>query len=97
MSAGTVILLQMRRIVRRFREAGATNAGAAIVPSQYDIRQSFAFERLVKYGVLVAVDHERFYMDEEAEAKFRKQKRFIVFVILTLVILGIIISLLVSK
>ena len=97
MSAGTVLLLQMRRIVGRFRKAGATHAGAAIVPSQYDIRQSFAFQRLVKYGVLVAVDHERYYMDEEVETKFRKRRQFIVILMLTMIIVGIIISLLVSK
>ena len=97
MSAGTVILMQMRRIVRQFREAGATHAGAAIVPSQHNIRQSFAFSRLVNRGVLVAINSERFYLDEEAEAKFRRQKLRLVFVLVTLIIIGLIISMLAGK
>ena len=97
MSAGTVILMQMRRIVRQFRDAGATGPAAAIVPSQYGIRQSFAFSRLVNRGVLVAVNGDRFYLDEEAELKFRKQKQRFVFVMLTMIIIGIIISIVVSR
>jgi hypothetical protein len=97
MSAGTVLLMQMRRIVRQFREAGATHAAAAIVPSQHGIRQSFAFSRLVSAGVLVAVGSEGFYLDEEAELKFRRQRQRLVLVMLTLAIIGIIISLLMSR
>ena len=92
MSAATVILMQMRRIVRQFRDAGATHAAAAIVPSQHGIRRSFAFSRLVERGILVAVNHEHFYLNEEAETKFRRQRQRIVFVLLTLLIIGIIIS-----
>ncbi|RYZ29119.1 MAG: hypothetical protein EOO10_07345 [Chitinophagaceae bacterium] len=97
MSAATVILMQMRRIVRQFRDAGATHATAAIVPSQHGIRESFAFSRLVNRGVLVAVNSKRFYLDEEAEAKFRRQRQRLVVVLVAMIIVGIIVSLLVAK
>lgn len=97
MSAATVILMQMRRIVRQFRDAGATHAAAAIVPSHHNIRQSFAFTRLVNRGVLVAVSSDRFYLDEEVEAKVRRQRQRVVFILVTLIIVGMIVSLLVVK
>ena len=97
MSAGTVLLIQMRRIVRVFRDAGATHPAAAIIPAQHGLRQSFAFQKLVRKGVLIAVNAERYYMDEEAEAKYRKQRQSIVLVIMLLLLAGLLISLFVSR
>lgn len=87
----TILLIRMKRIIQTFYRADATEAGRAIVPSEYGIREDFAFRRLVQRGVLVAVNAERYYMDVEAETKYRKQRRTAVLVVL---IVGLVIFIL---
>ena len=97
MSAATVLLMQMRRIVRTFRQLGATHPAGAIIPAQHGLRQSFAFRRLVQRGVLVAVDAERFYMDQEVESRVSRQRRRILLVALAVIIVVMLFSVLFSR
>lgn len=94
MSAAAILLIQMRRIIKTFYDAGATHPAGAIVPSAYNIRQSFAFRRLVQRGVLVAVTDERFYLDEEAERQFRKQRMIVLTIVIFILLLGLLASVL---
>lgn len=76
-----VLLIRMRRIVQAFRRVGATDPGRAIVPSEHGVREDLAFRRLVQRGVLVAVNPQRYYMNEEAEARYRKQRQRVVLIV----------------
>lgn len=78
-----ILLIRMKRIVRTFRRAGATEPGRALVPSEHGLREEFAFRRLVRSGVLVAVNPQRWYLNEEAEAQYqRRRQRAIVIVLI---------------
>ena len=91
MSGATVILIQMKKCIRRFREVNATTPSTAIIPSEHGIRTSFAFRKLVREGVVVPVSNERFYLDEEREIQVRKRRQTLVAILLILVIVGMIV------
>ena len=93
----TVLLIRMRRIVHAFREANATAPARAIVPSAYNIRQDFAFRRLVQRGVLIAVTAQRYYLNEQAETRYRKQRQTAVLVVAVLLVVILIIIGLTSR
>ncbi|MFL5807975.1 MAG: hypothetical protein ACJ749_00560 [Flavisolibacter sp.] len=91
MSAAAVILIQMRKCIRKFREVDATTPSTAIIPSEHGIRTSFAFRRLVREGVLIPVNPERYYLDEEREIEVRKRRQTLLAVFLVLLIIGMIV------
>lgn len=97
MSAATIILAQMNRYVRLFREENATTPERAIIPQEYGIRNSFAFQKLVRQGILIRVNNERYYLDEEKELVYRKRRRSIAQVMFILILIGIIIALLATR
>ena len=93
MSAGAVLVIRMRRIVEAFRGAGAIHPARAVRPVDLNLKPSFLFQRLVQRGVLVAVDAERFYLNEEAEARYRRRRQAIVLLVLAVGLLLFIVSL----
>lgn len=97
MNPAIIILIVMNRYIRRFREAGAINPGAAIIPAEHGIRQSPVFQKLVRRRILIPVNKERYYMDEEAAAVFRKRRQSIALILLLLVMAGLVISFLVTR
>lgn len=90
-------MAQVRRIIRSFRALGATHPAAAILPAQHDIRESFVFRRLVQRGVLVAVGDGRYYLDEEAEARYRLQRQRLAMVLIGVALVLFVVSLLASR
>jgi len=97
MSVATIILAQMNRYVRLFREQNATTPDRAIIPKEYGVRKSFAFQRLVRQGVLIPVNDDRYYLDEEKEAVYRKRRRSIAQIMFILILIGILIAFLATK
>jgi len=97
MSAAAVILIQMRKIINGFRAANATSPVTAIVPSEHGIRRSIIFNRLVRDGVLVPVNEERFYLDEEREVEVQKRRRKTALFLVALIIIGILVFALTQK
>ncbi len=90
MAVVTIVLIRMKKYMRVFRQAGATGIPTAIVPEEHGISRSFIFEKLVRKGILVPVNGNRFYMDESKEAAFNSQRRLAVIIILVLILAGII-------
>lgn len=80
-TVATILLIRMKRIVHAFRQAKATDPERAILPSEHGVREDFAFRRLVQRGVLVAVNSQRYYMNEKAEARYRKQRQRVVLIV----------------
>src|SRR5437868_5790124 len=91
MSAAAVILIRMRKIINQFREENATSPVTAITPSEHGIRQSIPFHKLVRDRVLVAVNEERYYLDEEREVEVRKRRRTLLLALLILVAIGFVV------
>jgi hypothetical protein len=91
MSAAAVVAMQRRRILNKFREANATSPATAIIPSEQRVRQSMIFYKLVRDRVLVAINEERYYLDEEREAEVAKRRRTIALALLILIVIGFIV------
>ena len=75
MSAAAVILLRRKKFIRRFAEQGATSPDRAISFTDVGMRRSWVFDRMVSRGVFVGLDHDRFYMNQEAARTFLAAQR----------------------
>ena len=65
---------QRSRIIRRFKEAGATTPERAIDPATRQIHQTFVFNKLVREGVLVKVRSHQYYLNEARAAHYEQQR-----------------------
>jgi hypothetical protein len=70
MSAAAVIAMRRKRLVRRFREAGATDREHAIALEALGERPSWVFRQMVRAGVFLATPDARFFMDDAAATEF---------------------------
>ncbi len=95
MAVVPVVLIRMKRYMRVFHKAGATNVSTAIIPEEHGIRKSWVFNKLVRKGIFVPVNNERYYIDIEKETAFKNRRQSIVIVLLLLILAGIILGFLV--
>ena len=75
MSAAAAIIRRRKRFIRRFAEQGATSPDRAISFADGGMRRSWVFDRMVSSGVFVGLDHDRFYMNQEAARAFLAAQR----------------------
>jgi hypothetical protein len=75
MSAAAVIAIRRRRLVKRFREAGATDPEHAIMPETVGVRRSWIFDQMAERGVFLPTEDGRFFMDDRAAVAFLRQHR----------------------
>ena len=80
MSAAAITIRQ-KRLIRAFREAGATDRSRAVTLSQLGEQQTSIFDELVQAGVFVAAGAGRYYLDERAVDTFwaTYRKRALIF------------------
>ena len=93
MSAGTVIIMRQNRIIRAFREAGATFADNAKLLADLRRRNSLVFRRLVSKGVIVKCDNEKYYIDNRAADTFLINRRRKVLIALFVTVASIVLIL----
>jgi hypothetical protein len=70
--SGSMIVRKQNRYMRRFTEAGAVDPDRAVTPEEAGCRDSWVFRRMVRWGVFVSCGQDRYYLDEEAAAAFRR-------------------------
>jgi len=87
-----IIAVKMRQYKEAFRTAGATAPHTAIRPADAGLRQSLIFNKLVRQGVLVAVDNDRFYLDETRDSAVTHTRRMVLAGLVILILLILIIS-----
>ena len=75
MSAAAVIAIRRKRLIRRFREAGATDPDHPVAFESLGERHSWIFDQMVDAGVFILTSDGRYFMDEQAAAEFRHRKR----------------------
>jgi hypothetical protein len=75
MSAAAVIVARQNKLIRRFREAGATAPEFAQLPEDLGCRNSWIFRRLITRGVIVETKPGRYYVDEIAADNFMRLRR----------------------
>jgi hypothetical protein len=88
--------IRRRRLVRRFRDAGATDPGHAVTLESLGERRSWVFDKMAGGGVFLPTENGRFYLDERTAAEYLSQCRsrgwlitaILVFVLLLLWLFG---------
>jgi hypothetical protein len=88
-AATTAVMAQRQRIIRRFKETGATAPQRAIDPATHHIRQSLIFNQLVKDKVLVKVETHLFYLDEARASETHNQRLQLLFIILMVIAIAV--------
>ena len=92
-TAATAVIAQRNKIIRRFKEAGATSPDRPIDPATRQIRQSLIFNKLVRDGVIVKVSAHHFYLNEARATEYRTQRQQVVGIVLVVVAITIIVLL----
>ncbi len=88
MSAAAVIAIRRKRLIRRFREAGALDPEHAVELESIRERPSWIFRQMQRGGVFQHVANGRFYMNEAKAVEFlqvRQRRALIMAAILVLV------------
>jgi hypothetical protein len=84
------ILRGERKVVRRFREAGATAPGAARSVDELHIHGSLALRRLRHRAVIREAAPDRLYLDEEVWEALGRTRRRVSVAVLCLIVLFIV-------
>ncbi|MDQ2889417.1 MAG: hypothetical protein M3R65_02535 [Gemmatimonadota bacterium] len=92
-SVAAVIIAKERRIVERFRDAGATSPERARTALDLGVDENIGFRRLHRSAVIRESKPGLFYLDEEVWAAVRNRRMRVVGVMMVIVILvGIIMA-----
>jgi hypothetical protein len=75
MIAGAAIALRRRRIVRRFREAGATSARNAIPLKSLGIRPNWIFAQMMNRGVFETTPTGQYFLNDSAATEYLYERR----------------------
>ena len=75
MSAAAAILIRQRRMIRRYRDAGAIDSLHACCPEDLGLRRSWLFNRMIDRGVFVPVGDGRCFLDLQGAQRFREIQR----------------------
>jgi hypothetical protein len=85
--SGGVVVMHQNRLMRRFRDAKATDPKSATTLANIGCRNSWVFHRMVARGVFIETREGRYYMDEDAARWFVKRRWRVMFIFLAVVIL----------
>lgn len=88
-TAAIAVIAQRNRIIRRFKESGATAPQRAIDPAMHQIRQNMVFNKLVREGVLIKVSAHHFYLNERRASAYRTERQQTTLVVLAIVVVVI--------
>ncbi len=75
MSAAAVIAVRRKRLIRKFREAGATDPPSAVPLESLGVRRSWIFNQMVDAGVFLPTSDGRYYLNEGAGVEFLHRQR----------------------
>lgn len=85
-----VILIQQKKYIRQFEKLAATSSDSAIVPEEYGIRKSLAFNKLVRQQIITEGNDGRYYLQKLRADEHRKKRREILIVLLIVIISALI-------
>lgn len=87
-AAAAAVIAKEKRIVRAFREAGATSADKAVAPADIGVHGRVAFKRLVEHSVLREAGDGRFYLDEQKWEDLRRLRHRVILIMLLIVVVA---------
>lgn len=67
--------MRRRKLVRRFRQAGAIDPEHAVALKVIGERHNWVFDRMVRAGVFRSASEGRYFMDEVAATKYQHRCR----------------------
>jgi uncharacterized membrane-anchored protein len=85
--SGGVIVMHQNRLMRRFRDAKATESKSSTTLADIGCRDSWIFRRMVARGVFIETGEGRYYMDEDAARWFVKRRWRVMLIFLAVVVL----------
>lgn len=97
MGAEIAIIIKTKRMLKVFKDRGATSPKKAINPSDLIDFKRFTFNRLVKKGILKEAYPGLYYIDEGRENEVQKMEMTVLAVILVLLVTGLIIIVAIPK
>jgi hypothetical protein len=87
--AAAAVASRRRKILRAFREAGATSPEGAVPEATLDTHGNLLFRRMVRSGVIVRLPDGRLYLDEAAEDRTRRMRFRILAAILVVAVIAL--------
>jgi hypothetical protein len=84
------ILRRERKLVRRFREVGATTPASARTLEELHLRRGVGVHRLRNRAIIREAEPDRFYLDEEVWEAVGRTRRQVSIAVLCLIILFIV-------
>lgn len=75
MSAAAIIAIRRKKLVKRFREAGATDAAHAVSLDVLGVRRSWIFNQMAKRGAFLPTQDGCYFMDDQVAEEFLRQRR----------------------
>ncbi len=96
--AGTLVSIYAgleKRLLKRFRKAGATSPGDTLEIGRLNPIFRWRFNRLLKTGVIININDE-YYLDNHRWRELRKKRRIRGLTILSIVVAGVALYLLIQ-
>lgn len=79
-------LTQTRKILQKFREAGAFTADFAKPLKDLDLRYSPPVNKLIRHRVIVDAGERRYFLDERAMLNYRMKRTKWIFILVILLL-----------
>jgi hypothetical protein len=75
MSGASVVIHKQNKYIRTYNELGAVDEVHSIRLEEVRIRRSYVFNRMVDRGVFIECGYGKFYIDNDAAARFKEMRR----------------------
>jgi|SRR6185503_5087184 len=88
-----VVAARQRATVRKFRAANADEAARARTLDDLGVRNDHLFRRLVKAGVVTAVDDGHYFLNADGLAGWERRRRILLLIAAVVLLIGTAIAL----
>ena len=88
-----IVVARQRATVRKFKAAGADDASRARTLAEVGVRDNHLFSRLVRAGVVVAADNNRYFLSVDGWARWQRRARTYVLIAMAVILIGVLVAL----
>jgi hypothetical protein len=94
MSTALIVAVERKKLVKLFREAGATDREHAVTLEELGVRHSWMFDQMLHDGVFQATDDGRYFMNDVITVEVLHGKRIwaVVFSVILILLLLMLLS-----
>lgn len=92
-----IVMARQRATVRKFKAAGADDASRARTLAEVGVRDNHLIRRLVRAGVVVAADNNRYFLSVDGLAQWQRRARIRVLIAMAVVLIGVLVALSVAR